>query len=68
MIFDTAARILGRAPRAVRLDRYGFTLDVGRPEADTSRSRWVRLSFPRPLRDRHELAHLLHPVLFHGGQ
>jgi hypothetical protein len=54
------------APRAVRLDRYGFTLDVGLPEG--ARPRWVRLNFARPVADRHELAHRLHPVLFHSGR
>jgi hypothetical protein len=53
------------APRAVRLDRYGFTLDVGLPEH--ARPRWVRLSFARPVANRRELANLLHPVLFHSS-
>jgi uncharacterized protein DUF2470 len=48
------------APRAVRLDRYGFIVDTSEPAAD----HWVRLSFPRPVHCRHDLAHLLHPVLF----
>jgi hypothetical protein len=62
-----AARVGWRtAPRAVRLDRYGFTLDVGRPEH--ARPRWVRLSFARPVANRRELANLLHPVLFHSSQ
>ncbi|PZF84212.1 DUF2470 domain-containing protein [Jiangella anatolica] len=47
-------------PRAVRLDRYGFTIDTGRP-----RRRWARLDFGRPLTGVGELAELLHPVLFH---
>jgi hypothetical protein len=53
------------APRAVRLDRYGFTLDVGLPEH--ARPRWVRLSFARPVANRRALADLLHPVLFHSS-
>ncbi|HEY8472856.1 MAG TPA: DUF2470 domain-containing protein [Natronosporangium sp.] len=52
----------GRAPRVsprpLRLDRYGFTVDVGEP------GRYLRLSFLRPVHCRHELAHLLRPVLF----
>jgi hypothetical protein len=53
-------------PSPVRLDRYGFILDVGLSEH--ARPRWVRLCFTRPVVDRHELAHLLHPVLFHSGR
>ncbi|MFI5492092.1 DUF2470 domain-containing protein [Actinoplanes sp. NPDC051859] len=45
----------GDEPRVVRLDRYGFVVRLG--------ARLARLSFPRPVADRHELAHLLHPVL-----
>jgi hypothetical protein len=61
-----AARVDWRtAPRAVRLDRYGFTLDVGLPEH--ARPRWVRLAFARPVNNRRELANLLHPVLFHSS-
>jgi hypothetical protein len=45
-------------PRPLRLDRYGFLVDIGEPD------RWVRLSFHRPVHCRHDLAHLLHPVLF----
>lgn len=45
----------GDQPRVVRLDRYGFVVRVG--------ARLARLSFPRPAADRHDLAHLLHPVL-----
>jgi hypothetical protein len=61
-----AARVQWRsAPRAVRLDRYGFTLDVGLPEH--ARPRWVRLSFARPVANRRELANLLHPMLFHSS-
>jgi hypothetical protein len=62
-----AARVDCRTPpRAVRLDRYGFTLDIGLPEH--ARPRWVRISFARPVADRHELAHRLHPVLFHSSR
>ncbi|MFI7597801.1 DUF2470 domain-containing protein [Actinoplanes sp. NPDC049681] len=45
----------GDEPRVVRLDRYGFVVRIG--------ARLARLSFPRPVADRHDLAHLLHPVL-----
>jgi len=44
-------------PRVVRLDRYGFLVRVGK--------RLARLAFPRAVADRHDLAHLLHPVLCH---
>jgi hypothetical protein len=44
-------------PRVVRLDRYGFMVRVG--------DRVARLAFPRAVADRHDLAHLLHPVLCH---
>ena len=44
-------------PRIVRLDRYGFLVRMG--------DRLARLAFPRPVTDRHDLAHLLHPVLCH---
>jgi hypothetical protein len=47
----------GDEPRVVRLDRYGFVVNLG--------SRLARLAFPRPVRDRADLAHLLHPVLCH---
>lgn len=55
-----SAGIDAEHPRAARLDRYGFTVDTGRP-----RRRWVRLDFARPLDTVDELAQLLHPVLFH---
>jgi hypothetical protein len=45
----------GDDPRVVRLDRYGFLVRMG--------SRSARLAFPRPVTDRHDLAHLLHPIL-----
>jgi hypothetical protein len=45
-------------PRPVRLDRYGFLVDIGEPD------RCVRLSFHRPVHCRHDLALLLRPVLF----
>ncbi|WP_189169490.1 DUF2470 domain-containing protein [Pilimelia anulata] len=48
-------------PRAVRLDRYGFVVHVGGPDPT------IRLEFPVPVRDEQDLAHLLHPVLFHGS-
>ncbi|GAA2668003.1 DUF2470 domain-containing protein [Actinoplanes palleronii] len=47
----------GDDPRVVRLDRYGFVVRMG--------SRSARLAFPRPVTDRHDLAHLLHPILCH---
>ncbi|WP_067498243.1 DUF2470 domain-containing protein [Actinoplanes sp. TFC3] len=47
----------GDDPRVVRLDRYGFMVRLGK--------RLARLAFPRPVTDRHDLAHLLHPVLCH---
>ncbi|WP_305786380.1 DUF2470 domain-containing protein [Symbioplanes lichenis] len=60
---DYVRRQLGKAarpgddPRVVRLDRYGFLVRFG--------DRLARLSFPRPVTDRHDLAHLLHPILCH---
>jgi hypothetical protein len=39
----------------IRLDRYGFLVRIG--------DRLARLAFPRAVKDRHDLAHLLHPVL-----
>ena len=42
-------------PRVVRMDRYGFVVRLD--------DRLARLAFPRPVTDRHDLAHLLHPVL-----
>jgi hypothetical protein len=44
-------------PSVVRLDRYGLVVRLGK--------RLARLAFPRAVGDRHELAHLLHPVLCH---
>ena len=44
-------------PRVVRMDRYGFLVRMG--------NRSARLAFPRPVTDRHDLAHLLHPILCH---
>jgi hypothetical protein len=44
-------------PRVVRMDRYGFVVRLD--------EKLARLSFPRPVTDRHDLAHLLHPVLCH---
>ena len=54
---DTAARPNDR-PEVVRMDRYGFMVRLG--------DRLARLAFPRPVTDRHDLAHLLHPVLCHN--
>jgi len=66
-ITDYVRRQLGKAvgpqdaPEVVRLDRYGFVVRVG--------GKLARLAFPRRVDDRHDLAHLLHPVLCHrcGG-
>jgi hypothetical protein len=44
-------------PQVVRLDRYGFLVRLD--------GKLARLGFPRPVTDRHDLAHLLHPVLCH---
>jgi hypothetical protein len=44
-------------PRVVRLDRYGMLVRTG--------ARLARVAFPRAVADRHDLAHLLHPVLCH---
>ncbi|MGW0432661.1 DUF2470 domain-containing protein [Micromonospora sp. NPDC003197] len=52
MANDTPARV-------VRLDRYGFVVTLG-PGDSPSRA---RIAFPRPVRDRADLARLLHPVL-----
>ncbi|GIE84958.1 DUF2470 domain-containing protein [Actinoplanes regularis] len=58
---DYVRRQLGPAarpddePRVVRLDRYGFLVRMN--------GRSARLAFPRPVTDRHDLAHLLHPIL-----
>jgi hypothetical protein len=49
------------APRPVRIDRYGLV--VSAPHAGT----FVRLPFPRALRDRADLVEILHPVLFPQG-
>jgi hypothetical protein len=51
------AAAAGDDPRVVRLDRYGFLVRLG--------DRLARLAFPRPVTDRHDLAHLLHPILCH---
>jgi hypothetical protein len=53
------------AAMPVRLDRYGFTVDTARWSLEPPRSRWARIDFPRPVTDRHDLARLLHPALFH---
>ena len=44
-------------PQVVRMDRYGFMVRLD--------DKLARLAFPRPVADRHDLAHLLHPVLCH---
>lgn len=48
--------------RAVRLDRYGFLVDLDR-RTDAGR-RFARVDFPAPVNCRHELARFLQPVLF----
>jgi hypothetical protein len=52
---------LPEAPAVVRLDRYGFLVRIG--------DRPARFPFTRAVKDRHDLARLLHPVLCHrcGG-
>lgn len=53
-------------PRPVRIDRYGMLIEpTHRTRAGLSPLRWLRMSFPAPVRDRADLARLLHPVLFH---
>jgi hypothetical protein len=55
-----AAGLPDTTPRAVRLDRYGLlVLPYQGWKAEP-----VRVSFARPVRDRADLARLLHPVLF----
>ncbi|GAB2950698.1 DUF2470 domain-containing protein [Micromonospora polyrhachis] len=49
----------GLPAQVVRLDRYGFVVTVGPADARLQ----ARLSFPRPVRDRADLARLLHLVL-----
>ena len=44
-------------PQVVRMDRYGFMVRLD--------DKLARLAFPRPVTDRQDLAHLLHPVLCH---
>jgi len=44
-------------PQVVRMDRYGFVVRLD--------DKLARLAFPRPVADRQDLAHLLHPVLCH---
>jgi hypothetical protein len=44
-------------PRVVRMDRYGFLVRLD--------DRLARMAFARPVTGRHDLAHLLHPVLCH---
>jgi len=44
-------------PRVVRMDRYGFLVRLD--------EKLARLAFPRPVTDRQDLAHQLHPVLCH---
>jgi hypothetical protein len=46
-------------PRMVRLDRYGFVIDVD----DGGAGYRARLAFPRAVANLRDLARLLHPVL-----
>ena len=55
-----AAGLPGTSPRAVRLDRYGMLV----APYPGWRADPVRVSFARPVRDRADLARLLHPVLY----
>ncbi|WP_199042720.1 hypothetical protein [Glycomyces salinus] len=50
--------------KAVRLDRYGLLVDLGTSDRGPKRGRWARLEFARGVRNQHELAHVLHPILF----
>jgi len=60
----TAAGIrVAQLPLPVRLDRYGFVIAL---DPAAHQPRWLRLDFPAALRDRHELANFLHPILFHA--
>jgi hypothetical protein len=52
-----ARQAAGNDITVVRLDRYGFMVRLG--------ERLARLAFKRPVKDRHDLAHMLHPVLCH---
>jgi hypothetical protein len=52
-----AKQAAGQDISVVRLDRYGLMVRLG--------ERLARLAFPRVVKDRHDLAHLLHPVLCH---
>lgn len=47
-------------PRAVRIDRYGFVVDVGAPQEDEDAPQWVRVGFAHPLRDHGDVVRLLH--------
>jgi hypothetical protein len=61
-------RLLGDAtafasgpPQVMRL--YGVVVDLGERAAELGRGRWVRLEFARAVARRHDLAHLMHPIL-----
>ncbi|GAA1666414.1 hypothetical protein GCM10009830_10090 [Glycomyces endophyticus] len=63
-------RLLGEAtafadgpPQVMRLDRYGFVVDLGERSGELGRGRWVRLEFARAVTGQHDLAHLMHPIL-----
>ncbi|WP_112134075.1 DUF2470 domain-containing protein [Glycomyces dulcitolivorans] len=63
-------RLLGEAtafadgpPQVMRLDRYGFVVDLGERSGELGRGRWVRLEFARAVKSQHDLAHLMHPIL-----
>lgn len=64
----------GYVPQVVRLDRYGFLVAPYAPARSAAVApaaggggQFIRLPFPRPVRDRVDLARLLHPVLFPQG-
>lgn len=64
-VLGAAGVIPASPPRPVRFDRYGFLVDIGTGSVGSG-SRWARLEFTRAIRDQHDLAHLMHPVLFRG--
>lgn len=63
-LLDAAGSRYGPHVRPARLDRYGFLVNLDR---GGSRPRFARLAFAQPVRCRHELARVLHPVLFRAA-
>ncbi|MCD0443950.1 hypothetical protein LO763_09970 [Glycomyces sp. A-F 0318] len=63
-LLDAKGTAYDGTPRVRRLDRYGLVVDLGDAPAGPGR-RWLRLEFARPVSGRHDLAHLMHPILFH---